>query len=127
MSTYGATSLWGPIRSASPAVPAGDQDVRLTRRGRLARTAALVLALGLLALSLVNTLGARSAQAGTSPSTRVATTSVTVSQGDSLWGIAQAAYPTTDPREVVLAIRELNAMRSNLIHPGEALLIPDMG
>ncbi len=29
-----------------------------------------------------------------------------------------------DPREVVTRIRELNGMRSNLIHPGQVLLVP---
>ena len=54
----------------------------------------------------------------------VTTLSVVVVQGDSLWRIAERVAPGTDPREVVEGIRTLNGMRSNLIRPGQVLLVP---
>jgi LysM repeat protein len=106
---------------------AAEQDVRLTRRGRLARAAALVVLLAVLAVSLVDTFVASRALADTAAPAPVGTRAMTVTPGDSLWSIARAAHPEADPREVVLAIRDLNAMRSNLIHPGQELLIPEVG
>jgi LysM repeat protein len=54
----------------------------------------------------------------------VSTLSVVVEPGDSLWSIAERTAPSTDPREVVGRIRDLNGLRSNLIQPGEVLLVP---
>ena len=54
----------------------------------------------------------------------VATARVVVQQGDSLWNIAQRQAPTRDPRDTIHEIRELNALRSNLIQPGQVLLVP---
>ena len=51
MSTYGAAAVWVPTG------PASAHDVRLTRRGRLARSGALVVLLVLLALSVVDVIG----------------------------------------------------------------------
>ena len=119
MSTYGATIPWSPAGSHAP------KDLRITRRGRLARTLALVVLMGVLALSLVDTLASRSALADDTPPTApVLTQSVVVEQGDSLWLIAERAAPESDPRGVVTQIRELNGLRSNVIQPGQVLLIP---
>lgn len=119
MSTYGATAVWAPTGSA----PA--DDVRLTRRGRLARSGALAALLVLLAVSVVDVVGSGRALADDTSAPRVVSTeTVVVEQGDSLWRIAQRTAPGADPREVVTRIRELNGMRSNLIQPGQALLVP---
>lgn len=119
MSTVGAAAVWG--RTSPVAV----HEVRLTRRGRLARSGALVALLGLLVLSLMDVVGSGRALAADSTTPRpVSTRTVVVEQGDSLWLIAGRAAPDADPREVVTRIRELNGMRSNLIHPGQALLVP---
>lgn len=119
MSTYGVTATW------SPASPRAARDLRLTRRGRLARSVALVLLMAALALSLVDTLAGGRALADDTPAPRpVSTRAVVVEQGDSLWLIAQRTTPESDPREVVTRIRELNGMQSNLIQPGQVLLIP---
>ena len=119
MSTYGATAVWAPTGSAS------SHDVRLTRRGRLARTGALAALLMVLALSVVDVVGSGRALADDASAPRLVTTgTVVVEPGDSLWGIAQRPAPDADPREVVTRIRELNGMRSNLIQPGQTLLVP---
>jgi LysM repeat protein len=54
----------------------------------------------------------------------VATASVVVEQGDSLWGIAASIAPDRDPRDVIHEIRELNGLRGSLIQPGQVLLVP---
>lgn len=119
MSTYGATIPWSPASSHAP------HDLRITRRGRLARTFALLILAGVLALSVVDTLATGRALADDTPAPGpVITETVVVEQGDSLWLIAQRAAPESDPRGVVMEIRELNGLRSNLIQPGQVLLIP---
>jgi len=119
MSTYGATIPWSQAGSHAP------HDLRITRRGRLARTFALMVLMGVLALSLVDTLASGSALADDTPAPApVVTQRVVVEQGDSLWLIAERAAPEADPRGVVTEIRELNGLRSNLIQPGQVLLIP---
>jgi nucleoid-associated protein YgaU len=119
MSTYGAAAVWAPTSS----VPAA--DVRLTRRGRLARSGALAALAALLAVSVADVVGNdRALAADTTTPRPVSTQSVVVQQGDSLWLIAGRTAPSADPREVVTRIRELNGMRSNLIQPGQVLLVP---
>ena len=54
----------------------------------------------------------------------VATARVVVQQGDSLWNIAQRQAPQRDPRDTIHEIRELNGLRSNLIQPGQVILVP---
>ena len=119
MSTYGAAAVWAPT------APTTASEVRLTRRGRLARSGALAALVVLLAVSVADVVGEGRALASDTPSPRpVSTQSVVVEQGDSLWLIAGRAAPDADPREVVTRIRELNGMRSNLIQPGQVLLVP---
>jgi hypothetical protein len=120
MSTYGAAmGSWAPAR------PAPVNDVRLTRRGRLARSGALAALLVLLAISVADVVGGgRALAADTSAPRPVSTRTVVVEQGDSLWLIAGRTAPSADPREVVTRVRELNGMRSNLIQPGQVLLVP---
>lgn len=119
MSAYGAAAVWSMPSSADA------HDVRLTRRGRLARTAAVAALLVAMCLWVTQALSAGRALADdTSAPLPVTTQSVVVVQGDSLWRIAERVAPGTDPREVVEGIRSLNGMRSNLIRPGQVLLVP---
>jgi len=119
MSTYGVAAVWSPASTASA------HEIRLTRRGRLARSAALMALVVLLAISVVDVVGTGRALAADTPTPQpVSTQTVVVEQGDSLWLIAGRTAPTADPREVVTRIRELNGMRSNLIQPGQVLLVP---
>lgn len=119
MSAYGATARWSSTR------PVDLPEVRLTRRGRLARAAALAVIAGLLSLSMVDTFAGPRALADDAPATPpVSTQSVVVDPGDSLWSIATTVAPSSDPRETIHAIRELNGLRSSLLQPGQVLLIP---
>lgn len=119
MTTYGAVETWGSGLRMPTGVP------RLTRRGRLLRAGVIAVMLAWVTALLV-------ANVTTAPGTHVAPSSapvaasrvVTVQEGDSLWAIARDAQPGRDPREVVSAIREMNGLPSNLIHPGQELVVP---
>ncbi|MCU0283398.1 MAG: LysM peptidoglycan-binding domain-containing protein [Candidatus Nanopelagicales bacterium] len=126
MASSAVVALWRPVvqvPTVSPVPAAG--AVRLTPRGRaLLAALVVVLLLGLAVLGLER-LTARPALAGTEVVVPAATTlTVVVEEGDSLWAIAERVMPATDPREVVEEMRSLNGMRSNLIQPGQALLVP---
>lgn len=100
--------------------------VRLTARGRVVLTLACMLAiLGIAMLS-----GRISADAGTldGPAGQArATGVVVVQQGENLWEIAKAVAPLADPRETVLAIRELNGLDDSAVVPGQSLVVPVAG
>jgi hypothetical protein len=92
--------------------------VRLTPRGRR-----LVIALGLMLAALVGMVGGRATAAAVEPVAAVRT--VVVGPGDTMWGFAKAvAEPGEDVRDVVLAIQELNGMRTAALVAGEPLLLP---
>ena len=119
MASMGAVAVWGPMSTQAVS------EVRLTRRGRLLRTTAMLLVVVALAAVSVGRLVGEPVRAGAvEVTTPVATASVVVEQGDSLWNIAQRLAPARDPRAVVHEMRELNGLRSNLIQPGQVLLVP---
>ncbi|MDQ6848423.1 MAG: LysM peptidoglycan-binding domain-containing protein [Actinomycetota bacterium] len=92
-------------------------SLRLTRRGVIAMSAAVVV----LAAALVATarLSAPSAAAG-SPAGPVPA-AVTVRPGDSLWSIAERVAPATDPRAEVAALARVNHLRDPALFPGQLL------
>ena len=118
--TIPATSL-SISHEADRAVPT---RLRLTRRGRvvLASLVALPLA-GALAWSA---LGASSAVAAPDDSAApgVVCATVMVAPGEPLWAIASEVAPTADPRDVVDAIKRLNALDSAQLVAGQRLAIP---
>lgn len=123
MSTYGA-AVWSP--TPIPARPAPRPSVtRLTRRGRLTRSLILVVLLAAVAVLTAGRLLGSPARAAVEVSdVAIPTATVTVEPGDSLWLIAQTVAPQQDPRDMVVAMRELNGLVDNTIHPGQTLLIP---
>lgn len=50
-------------------------------------------------------------------------TEVTVQPGDTLWSIAKTQVPNEDPRDVVGSMRDLNALASADIFPGQVLTV----
>jgi len=48
----------------------------------------------------------------------------TVHAGETLWGIAERAYPGDDPREAVYRIREANDIPGSAIVTGQKLVLP---
>jgi len=114
--------------SAAPAMPAfGSMTprtrLRLTRRGRVVVTglAALPLVLGV----LIGALSSGGAVAGIDDG-RATTTfeTVEVGAGDTLWGIAEAIAPSSDPRDVIYEIMRLNGLDDAVVQPGQQLVLP---
>lgn len=111
------------------AAPAPTSPIRLTRRGRrLARTAVIAFAL-LLALT-IGVLGRGTpVQAGDAPA-QVATSTVIVEPGQSLWDVARGLSLDADLRETVARIQELNGLSGgagSTVRPGQELIVPLAG
>ncbi|QAY60818.1 LysM peptidoglycan-binding domain-containing protein [Microbacterium protaetiae] len=106
----------------APTAPTATR-LRVTRRGRrvLAALVALPVAAAIAAAAISSGSALASRDAGAPSGTF---TTVTVSAGDSLWGIAQRIAPEADPRDVVDAIVRLNALDGVSITPGEQLSVP---
>ena len=113
-----ATSSKTLINQGLQANPSG---VRLTRRGRLARTL-LVLSL---AVVLASVFGI-SAGAGTSDSVGAPTSfiEVTVAPGDTLWSLATRMADGADVRAMVDEIASVNALASADLQAGQKVRIP---
>jgi len=83
--------------------------VRLTRRGRL--------------LAVLTVFGSQSAATGEA-GTPVATRTVQVGEGDTLWGIASSAAEPGQVREMVHQIQELNALSGAGLQVGQQIAVP---
>jgi hypothetical protein len=92
--------------------------LRLTRRGRLVVTG-LLLVVGV-GLSMVMG-GVGRADTATHPSQ---VRYVTVSRGDTLWGIAAEVSPGSDRRDTVQRILDLNALGTVAVIPGQRIAVP---
>ena len=98
----------------SEAVP-----IRLTARGRIV----LALLASFLILGTWLTVGGGSADASTDPGIVVGGT-VVVQSGESLWSIATELAPNSDPRDMVMRIRDMNNLGSSHVYPGQSLTVP---
>lgn len=96
-------------------------SVRLTRRGRIV----VILVLACAFLVGWSTLGGSTADASVESASAVGQV-VVVQQGESLWSIAQDIAPSTDPREVILRIREMNNLGTDHVYPGQSLHVPSL-
>jgi len=114
----------GPSRPALRLVPTGPDvkpsvgAIRLSRRGRLARTAGLLAVATALAWTLVSTVSA-----GATALERT----VTVEAGQTLSAIAVREFPDTPVREGVARIQLANGLSSGDVHVGQVLQIPAAG
>ncbi|MGP0223804.1 MULTISPECIES: LysM peptidoglycan-binding domain-containing protein [unclassified Paenarthrobacter] len=99
--------------------------IRLTRRGRIVffGIPAMLLAAALLSLAGFITSPAKASDSPSQLQPPVAV-SVTVQPGQSLWGIAGAAAPDRDPRDVIAEIIQLNDLPGGRIQPGQQLFVP---
>lgn len=109
------------VRLAATRRPAAKSHLHITRRGRVVITAAVVLAA--LATVLMVLLSGGGAVA-TSDSSNVHFDHVTVAAGETLWQVAEEAAPTSDPRDVIADIQQLNNLDSTAVMPGQTLAIP---
>ena len=114
----------GAPTAARPASPAG--PVRLTRRGRRVvwGLAALVAGLAAVLLSLAASGGALASSHGPSGSGYQGMRQVVVEPGQTLWSLAAAADPQTDPRLVIPQIVSANSLAGSTIYAGEQLWVP---
>ena len=99
--------------------PARTTPVRLTRRGQV--VAVLVL-LGLL-MAVLTVYGSHSAATGEA-GTPVATRTVEVGEGDTLWAIASETAEPGQVRDMVHQIQELNALSSSALRVGQEIAVP---
>jgi hypothetical protein len=120
------------VPAAAPAGPAVDRrpnpvdvrpaGVRLTRRGRMTVLAGFVAS----AFAVFIVIGAQSAAVPADvrfDHVRI----VHVQSGQTLWDIARTVAPQEDPRAVVQAIVDLNALGdAGSIQVGEEIAIPDL-
>ncbi|OUE28000.1 Cell division suppressor protein YneA [Clavibacter michiganensis] len=95
--------------------------LRITRRGRVVLTALvaapLALGVGLVALNG----GAAVASKDTSST---ALEYVTVSSGQSLWDLAEEIAPSSDPRDVIASLVDLNRLPTSDVAAGQQLAVP---
>jgi hypothetical protein len=102
-------------------VPTGNQvaarPIRLTRLGRLLRTAVALAMLLLLGVTAANALAAG----------QVAAHSVTVESGQTLTQIAARELPSLPTKEGVARLQLANGLSSSDIHAGQVLQVPATG
>jgi hypothetical protein len=106
------------VAAAPGALQRAPQPARLTRRGRLAVTLALVAA-------STGVLGLAQPQAfalgrGDGPATQ----RITVRPGETLWAIADRVAPDADPRSTIARLESMNHLRSSTVPAGSVLLVP---
>jgi LysM repeat protein len=125
VTSFGSTTSGiSSVNQGFHANPSGQQSlVRLTRRGRLARTIvvlslAVVMVAGFAATSGANVAGSTSA-ASSEPSFSV----VVVAPGETLWSVA-AAYATGDVQGLINEIREVNNLKGYDLQAGQRLRVP---
>jgi hypothetical protein len=82
-------------------------------------TRRLVTALAALACAIAFLLGQAIPSRGSSPPRHH-----TVHAGETLWSIAEGAYPGDDPREAVYRIRDANDIPGSAIVAGQKLVLP---
>jgi hypothetical protein len=119
-----------PDRIIAPAGPRAPQatprPVRLTRRGRIVfgglAIALAAAAVCVLSLSLAG--GALASSTGPARAGYQGMRQVVVEPGQTLWSIATAAEPSTDPRIVIQQIVETNSLVGATLYAGEQLWVP---
>jgi hypothetical protein len=123
MSTIAVGTGFRPrTRPTAPAVRparAATAPLRLTRRGRVALT---LVFLGLL-LAAFTMFGSHSAATGEAGAP-VATRTVVVGQGDTLWDLATEVAAPGEVREMVHQIEELNALTGPGLAVGQRIAVP---
>ncbi|TQL48356.1 LysM domain-containing protein [Homoserinimonas aerilata] len=109
--------------SETAAPRAAASHLRITQRGR--RVLMTLAALPLVVIALFVALNGGMATA-TDASGPAELSYVTVSGGDSLWGIAEEIAPGEDPREVIAQLLRFNTLKGSDVVPGQQLAVPTM-
>ena len=123
MNTASPAAIVTPIAPAAVAevAVAPRTRLRITRRGRVVLTALvaapLALGVGLVALNGGAAVASKDA-AGASLEY------VTVSSGQSLWDLAEEIAPSSDPRDVIASLVDLNRLPTSDVAAGQQLAVP---
>jgi hypothetical protein len=118
MSTLTIEPLFKPVSLPRRSAERRTQ-VRLTRRGRLVVflfSLVLAFAIGI----LVAAGSVATGEAGTPEPTKI----VTVSTGDTLWGIASDLADDGEVQAMMQRIERLNALDSGMLSAGQRLVVP---
>ena len=97
--------------------------LRLTRRGKFVLIGLPIFVVSAAALMLLG-LFLSPANASAEVPLGVEAVSVTVIEGDTLWGIAREFAPQLEPRDAVQQIGDLNNLNSSVLHPGAEIFVP---
>ena len=103
----------------------GRTRLRLTRRGRVVFTSLAAVPLVAAALAVALNGGIAAAESSTGGGVVTAFDYVTIQSGQSLWQLAEDIAPTSDPREVIAEIVNLNQLPSDSVQPGQRLALPN--
>ena len=110
----------GFLKNDWQANPSGRQSaVRLSRRGRLARTLVVLSLTVVMAAGFASQSGAGQVEASTAPSYEI----VVVAPGETLWSVA-AAYASGDVQGLINEIREVNNLKGYDLQAGQKLRVP---
>ncbi len=110
----------GLLKSEWQANPSGRQTaIKLSRRGRLARTFVVLSLTVVMAAGFASRSGAGQVEASTAPSYEI----VVVAPGETLWSVA-AAYASGDVQGLVNEIREVNNLKGFDLQAGQHLRVP---
>lgn len=110
---------------AVPSVAQRPAQLRLTRRGRV-----VVFIAGLIVIALASLAFGASSVATQKAGQPVATETIVVGSGQTLWDIASDIAAQTgeeDVRDVMHEIKQLNALESGMLMAGQRLRVPAAG
>jgi nucleoid-associated protein YgaU len=110
-------------------LPAPANPVRLTRRGRIVVTAAVVLTIGAASFALAGAAQATGhgnghVHSGAPAGPGSGMTKVVIRPGQSLWSVAESYDPDADTRVVIQEILQMNSLNSDQVRPGQVLWVP---
>jgi len=97
-----------------------NQNIRLNRRGRLARTL-LVLSIS---VTLGSVFGSQSGASTSTPDSASSYVTVTVAPGESLWSLASRLADGSDVRAFIDEIVSVNSLGSGDITAGQKIRVP---
>jgi len=87
-------------------------------------TAAAVLIVGAVSMTLAGVAQATGHSAATAAHSREGVTKVLVRPGQNLWSLAERYAPDADTRLVIREILQLNSMSTDQVQPGQVLWVP---
>jgi LysM repeat protein len=93
--------------------------LRMTARGRAVLLTLVATPLVVIALYFGINAGGATATSSSAP-----LSTITVSQGQTLWQLARQLAPTADPRDVIADVMSVNRLTSTNVQPGQKLAIP---